>query len=542
MKTKYRILPVLLLAAALAVSCKNLLELESATDITSNWLYESPEGLSHAVVGLYNRERSLSKGTDNDHNAFIVLMCDYSTDLLVFRGGTEASSARLDNTLTASRKVFSEVWDHYYNIIGKANEIIAAAQRLGLDDPTVAQAYAEACFFRGRAYFILYEYFERLYLNTEATEIGNLIREFKPASEELILNRIREDLDTAVEELAWELPAGKTSPESGRVTKATAMHVRAQLAMWEREWGTAISLCEEIFAHTATCAMAERQEDVFLSGPDLNSKEILWALQYSKNLGGGGTGTTTLKGHDFAWNTLPQYHGISGFVYAANMGGAGKGRIYPNSYLLSLYDKTQDTRYTKMFGTQLVYNDPNMPETFGTVLDPKSTKNKYMQYAHPFTKKYFDCWTNADQPDLLSSFKDISIYRMGETALMACEAYFHRDGGASANALRFYNATWERAGNPHENGPLTLDMILDEYARECCFEGVRWPLLKRLGLLGERVRLHAGDTKAEDPCLDKAYDQARKNFVPGKHDVWPIPQTFIDLVGADNFPQHESWQ
>lgn len=542
MNTQYRILSVLLFAATFAVSCKNLLELESATDITSNWLYESPEGLSRAVVGLYDRERSLSKGTDADHNAFIVMMCDYSTDLLIFRGGTEASSARLDNTLTPSRKVFGEVWDHYYNIIGKANEIITAAQRLGLDDPTVAQAHAEARFFRGRAYFILYEYFERLYLNTEATEIGNLVREFKPASEEQILNRIREDLDTAVADLEWELPAGKTSAESGRVTKATAMHVRAQVAMWERDWKTAISLCEDIFAHPATCAMAACQKDVFLSGPDLNSKEMLWALQYSKNLGGGGTGTTTLKGHDFAWNTLPQYHGLDGFVYAANMGGAGKGRIYPNTYLLSLYDKSRDTRYTEMFGTELVYNDPAKPEKFGSVLDPKSLGSKYMQYAHPFTKKYFDCWTNADQPDLLSSFKDIPVYRMGETALMACEAYFHRDGGTSTDALRFYNMTWERAGNQHEDGPLTLDMILDEYARECCFEGVRWPLLKRLGLLAERVKLHAGNTKAEDPYLDKAYDQPRKNFVSGKHDVWPIPQSFIDLVGADNFPQHESWQ
>ena len=319
------------------------------------------------------------------------------------------------------------------------------------------------------------------------------------------------------------------------------MHVRAQLAMWEQDWNKAISLCEEIFDHPATCALAANQEEVFLSGPDLNSKEMLWTLQYSKNLGGGGTGTTTLKGHDLAWNTLPQYHGLDGFVYAANMGGAGKGRIYPNTYLLSLYDKTLDTRYARMFGTQFVYNDPSHPK-FGTVLDPKSIGSKYMQYAHPFTKKYFDCWNNADQPDLLSSFKDLPVYRMGETALIACEAYFHRDGGASTDALRFYNATWERAGNLHENGPLTLDMILDEYARECCFEGVRWPLLKRLGLLAERVKLHGGDTKADDPCLDKAYDQPRKNFVAGKHDVWPIPQSFIDLVGADNFPQHESWQ
>ena len=52
-------------------------------------------------------------------------------------------------------------------------------------------------------------------------------------------------------------------------------------------------------------------------------------------------------------------------------------------------------------------------------------------------------------------------------------------------------------GNDKFAGPLTQDILLDEYARELNFEGVRWPLLKRLGLLGERVKAHYGETKAE---------------------------------------------
>ena len=64
---------------------------------------------------------------------------------------------------------------------------------------------------------------------------------------------------------------------------------------------------------------------------------------------------------------------------------------------------------------------------------------------------------------------------------MAAEAYMRRDGGMSTDALRCYNKTWERAGNDKFAGPLTQDILLDEYARELNFEGVRWPLLKRLG-------------------------------------------------------------
>ena len=81
----------------------------------------------------------------------------------------------------------------------------------------------------------------------------------------------------------------------------------------------------------------------------------------------------------------------------------------------------------------------------------------------------------------------------------------------------------------------------DTNARELNFEGVRWPLLKRLGLLGERVKAHYGETKAENPYLDKDYAECRTSFVVGQHECWPIPQEQIDLMGKENFPQNENW-
>ena len=82
--------------------------------------------------------------------------------------------------------------------------------------------------------------------------------------------------------------------------------------------------------------------------------------------------------------------------------------------------------------------------------------------------------------------------------------------------------------------------MLEEYARELNFEGIRWPLLKRLGLLEERVKLHAGDTKEEDPRLNKDYIEARQNF-KYFHWYWPIPQSEIDQMGKENFPQNDGY-
>lgn len=544
----YRIVALLCLMAT-STSCVDYLELESKTDVTSAWLYSSPEGLELATVALYSLDRNIAAANGESVN-YAVQMLDFNTDLMVQRQGTADAIWKLQG-FDATNSVVSGTWDHWYRIIGKANEIIAAARELGLDNESVLRSYGEACFFRGRAYFELYKRFDRVYLNTEQTTADNVVRVFTPASTEDLFEVICDDLDAAIEALDWELPVGPNGAEYGRATKGAAKHVRAQVAMWQKDWNTAITHCEDIFANTATCEMEPRMSDVFLSGENLRSKEILMAYHFSKNLGGGGSSNNgVLNGHYVNAIVLPSYHrlkvGGKDFLQVdSKYGGNCFGRVYPNSYLLSLYDREKDNRYTEMIGRgdQYVGNIPDNPN-FGVSLDMSKVNGTrdYIGSAHPYTKKYFDQWTNTLDPSVKSSFKDLPIYRMGETALMCCEAYFYRDGGASEGALRYYNKTWERAGNEKQTAPLTIDMILDEYARECCFEGVRWALLKRHGLLAERVRAHGGDSKSDDPALDRDYIDVRRNFVEGKHETWPIPQDQIDLMGEENFPQHDSWK
>jgi hypothetical protein len=537
MKKKLYVTALAMSSVIMLSSCEDFLNPESKTNITVDYLSNSPDGLSRAAIGLYALEREVAKGGDNGggSNIYIVNMCDYTTDLLAFRAGTSTAIAKLENFMPNNGDVES-FWQHHYFIIGKANEIIAGAEALGLDDSLTRRAYGEAKFFRGRAYFELWKRFERLYLNTVPTTVDNLNRDFTPASKEDIFTLIRTDLDDAIEMLDWKIPDN----DYGRVTKATAKHVRAQVAMWDKDYDKAIKECEDIF-EDGTYYMEDKAGDVF-NGADFRSSEVLWSYQFSQNLGGGGSGTP-LAGHRVAIITTTRYQSNAGCTFEASYGGYGWGRVYPNTYLFSLFDKDKDNRYQDLFIHTFYYNDPTSAK-YGQEIpkDLYGAAAGYMEKLHPMSKKHFDQWTNADQPDRTTSFRDLIVYRLAETYLMCSEAYFHRDGGSSPKAIEYYNKTWERAGNAHENGPLTLDMLLDEYARELHFEGVRWSLLKRLGLLGERVRLHGGDLKSEDPYLDKDYAEPRQNFVVGKHETWPIPQNQVDLMGDDVFPQSDPWK
>ena len=319
----------------LTASCSDLLNLESKTDVTNNYLFTTPEGLNTAVTGLYSLARELPGGADNNEsNLYIVTMCDFNTDIAILRAGVSTSIGRLNTRFTPSTGDVNKFWKHHYGIIGKANEIIVAAEALGLDDSDVLHAWSEAKFFRGRSYFELWKRFDRLYLNVTPTTVDNLKREYKPASHEELMTLMTTDLDDAMKGLDWSLPQNNGNVLYGRVTKATAKHVRAQVAMWESDWDTAIEECEDIFKQEGIYSMEKKAENVFNSA-DLKSPEVLWSFQYSQNLGGGGSGTP-VAGHRISIQTTTRINKIAGCINTADQGGYGWGRIYPNTYLLSL--------------------------------------------------------------------------------------------------------------------------------------------------------------------------------------------------------------
>lgn len=156
---------------------------------------------------------------NNESNLYIVTMCDFNTDIAILRAGVSTSIGRLNTSFTPSTGDVNKFWKHHYGIIGKANEIIVAAEALGLDDSDVLHAWSEAKFFRGRSYFELWKRFDRLYLNITPTTVDNLKREYKPASHEELMTLITTDLDDAMKGLDWSLPQNNGNVLYGRVTK-----------------------------------------------------------------------------------------------------------------------------------------------------------------------------------------------------------------------------------------------------------------------------------------------------------------------------------
>ena len=108
-------------------SCSDFLDEEHKTKYSSEYVFGTPEGLKLAVNALYALQRYYANDTENA----TIFALERGTDLAVTNGGTGNFYGIYDpNYLKPSASQVGFMWRTMYQIIGKANEIIAAAEDL----------------------------------------------------------------------------------------------------------------------------------------------------------------------------------------------------------------------------------------------------------------------------------------------------------------------------------------------------------------------------------------------------------------------------
>lgn len=522
------ILPFVIIA--LIVGCDDFLEEKSKTSATADYLQASIDGLHSECVALYNIDRSILLQTETE---LFAILLDRGTDIDVHRGAGKGTAFYQYNTLMSTDPYVAAYWRHLYRMIGKTNEILEGAGKFDLNTISTDQAkhlktsIGEAALFRARSYFQLLTRFDRINLDTVVVTAQNVDDiKFKPADPEDVLDLIYKDLDKAINSLEW------SAPNEGRFTRGTAKHLKAKVAMWRNDYDEAAKQVDDIEA-AGIYSLLPNPIEVF-TGANLLHKEAIYTFQFSRERGGGG-------GHRMSLIYLPIYYNVPGFRRDLSLGGHAWGRVYPNTYLMSLYDQAKDKRYTQLFKHphEWVYQFEDILPAGKKIGDEADVTNAaFLGSKHLSTLKYFDNWTQLVATET-TAYKDVIIYRLAETYLLGAEAYMKKNGGNDAKALYYFNKTWMRAGNEEFTGTLTEDMILNEHARELHLEGSRFEILKRTGKLIERVRLYGGETKEE--AITQDCTQSRTSIQ--EHNVrWPIPLEEIDQMGGSTvFPQNPEY-
>ncbi len=560
-KSLIKIYVFTLFVSIVSVSCEDFLEDAILDQVSEESIYSTVNGLEVGVNGLYNQYRSYNAPAGEAGGGGIRAQMFFmaADDLGQFR--TYTTPYQTESHTPAGFPGYK--WVEGYQLIDRCNAIIQNSENIaveGADLIRMNRIVAQARLMRAELYIDLIRMYDNILLDTTATtaENANDPITYEVADPVAVFEVIDGDLDFAIEHLGY-------NEDYGRYNRSVARHLKGKSSMWQAQYLPSIGITS--INVTAKYQEAADQFDKIITesgrtlvpinqvfGENLNHNEMLFAIVRDQDRGSTGAGDN-LAGGAGTWlgavftNRLYE-HGSGLFIHSAENGGEALGWAYPNNYLQELYGTlvipnparpwgrqiiTNDLRYTAYFYPETyVSNNPNSPR-FGEVIPVTDFENDIRRY-HFSSKKFFD----AEKGDRTNdSWKDYPMYRLAETFLLGAEA--HSNLGETAIALEYMNKVRRRAYGLEYNTPApsvdfttwTLDTYLEESARELNLERNRWFLLKRLGILVERQRLHYRFGANAAQVVTNAFPMA--DFMVRL----PIPQNQIDLMKT--FPQNPGY-
>lgn len=508
-------------------SCQDFLEEVDPNRVTADNYFTTPQGLQDAVDGIYPPMRNFI-GQEEGYTVTV-----FGTD--TYTEGSDESSSwqskqfnRYDSSLNPRSDRIEQIWQDCYRGVNNANVAITRAAEVDMKESAKNELIAEARYLRAYYYFWLVRMYGDVPLKLNETQSVELNFIRTPANE--VLSAIIEDLKFAQANLP------NSQLDFGRPTSWAAKHFLA-LAYLTRgqdnqDFQLALATAQDVI-NNGPHILLPNYADLWRLDNQMNN-EIIWSVQFSSIEADNGVKGN--RGHLFF---LMEYD-LSIYNMKRDLeNGRPFKRFKPTDYTLGLF-ADDDPRYEATFKTVWYCNDENNLPVGQQVGDtciylPRHPLSQSEIDARPYTVinpdeydlRTFPSLKKFDQPDRINlsardGSRDFFVFRLAETYLLAAEAEFRLNGGG----LEFINRVRQRANQPPLN-EISIATILDERARELLGEGKRWFDLVRTGTLVERVRQYNPINAAEN--------------IKDYHVVRPIPQSEIDLIGSDNFPQNEGY-
>ncbi|MHC1704387.1 MAG: RagB/SusD family nutrient uptake outer membrane protein [Tenuifilaceae bacterium] len=485
MKT-LRIATVLLISILIISSCEDFLDIRPEATLPSSGVdYTKSENIFLSVSASYAKLRSWGAHVFPYIGAFEIASDNAD------KGSTPEDNPtmlELDNlTYQSNNSLVNDLWVAYFDIVSGANYSIHQMPLFeknlvnASDKQYALQCQGEVKTIRAYAYFNLTRLFGRVPIVDTILSSEDLASVQQSSRAELYAF-IEKDLSEAID----VLPSSFTKEWAGRITKYTAMALKAKVHLYQSEWDSVASLTDKIIASGRFGLLPNFREVFSIDGE--NSRESLFELQ-SSTLGKTAGDQTFIE---YAYVQGPRGNSPSGMQ--------GWGFCTPSQNLIDFYSARGEViRPATSFlyrGTKTPQGDSikkacSNPVYNGKVYTPL-TNNNWNYNGYGF-----------DHNVRILRYSDI-LLMYGE-ALVRGASYPTTCGLSADNAI---NLVRNRAGLTNLSGA-TLQQILDERRAELALEEDRF---------FDLIRTNQAATVLQN-----------KGFVIGKHEVYPIPAAQIQL-------------
>jgi hypothetical protein len=383
-------------------------------------------------------------------------------------------------TVTSTQGQLSDFWNGRYQTINLCNQVIDNIPAINMDANLKARYIAEAKFVRAYQYFRLVRAFGdvplRLHLPKDASEY-NLPRTPKAQ----VWAAIEQDLTEA----AGVLPKSYTGADMGRATKGAALALHAKVAMYQSKWTDVKNYTDQVIG-LGIYSLFPNYEQLFRIQNEFNPESI-----FEIN-------AKHVPGNCDASNS--QYSQVQGVRSVAR---GGWGFNVPTTDLSNSYE-TGDPRKD----ATIIFRGETTPEGDlipATVPNPMYNQKSYVPFKDPNNQ---DCTEGADQ--------NIRVIRYAEVLLMNAEA--NNELGTSAAALSALELVRARARAGSNTVLLPITTTDKAALRDAIWKERRAELGMEFDRYFDVIRQGRAAT-VFGPLGWKA----------NKNEVWPIPQSEIDL-------------
>ena len=558
-------------------SCNDMLEVEQkATSSTGNF-YKTDADAESAVTAMYATYIGEIGGNEGIWSAYIMGL-NYSSDDVFAAGGDKADHTgfrelnefRFDTNFGP----VSTLYNHIYKAIYSANLIINYFDGELADTPVKKQAVAEAKVMRAWAHMLAAQVYYQPPL------IDHLITSEKPTnaeSQKAIFDFCVKECEEAIPNLPDR--KGQSDKEGAwRVTKGFAQFVGGKSALFAGDNAKAASLLKPLVESSNYALVpGNRFRDLFHIEGD-GCEEKIFEFNYTTNTSLGGVwGGSIQRGRWMVANVLnwrgDDIAGGGKSPKICSTGGWGGGSINQDFAHKMLENDGDSYRRKATFLTsdEFFYDEDlcgwQSDATCKTLEQKQFDENRGItKSAGSFSRSdvmEVKMMMHPNDADLSvgdnCNNTNLCIARLGEAYLLYAEAALA--SGNSSEALKYVNKIQERAGSKTISTSVSLQTIQDEKQYELWFEGCRWFDIVRWGIAKQcydkvldNIPLqwdeywNPSDGSAPKTKPHKLYykihhpfaeDGVKLQFVEGKNEYWPIPQTVIEV--NDQMHQVRGW-
>jgi len=403
----------------------------------------------------------------------------------------------------SSEFTLSALWVSFYSGVYRANTVINNIDKVkNISSFQKNRILAEAYTLRAYYYFWLWKLWGNIPYYDKNPEDDFYVPQF---SADEVYKRILSDLNFAIQN--DKLPFSVPNAQKGRITKATAQMLKANLVMYQKD--------ETLYQEVLNDMREIIQSDLYSLYPNCSNlwedigewcSESIFEINYTDHPSDRGWGNPTKAGG----SVYPTLIGINALVNSPHYAGGGYGFEPVERSLYDLYD---DADQRKDGG---ILNFVKYKQTY-----PQASYVPRYDDTGYFNRKYLprlngnDKFVGGQQGDADINFRNnYRVFRYAETLLIASELIV-RTGGSQEEADLYLNQVRARAFQKDINDPefsskkrvATLDNLLIENRLEFACEGHRfWDLVRY--------------EKAVEVLGDRGYTPNKKHL--------PIPQSEID--------------